>query len=63
MSSSDFNEWGEEPLVKIHSSHISVERKFKASPKRVWDLSGGSVKLDRKICFLSEALPGSCQAA
>jgi 3-methyl-2-oxobutanoate hydroxymethyltransferase len=25
--------------------------------------SGGSVKLDRKILFLSEALPGSYQAA
>ena len=44
MSSSDFKEWGEEPLVKIHSSHISVERKFKASPKRVWDLITDTTK-------------------
>jgi hypothetical protein len=27
------------------------------------DLSGGSAQLGRKICFLSEALPGSYQAA
>jgi len=44
MSSSDFKEWGEEPLVKIHSSHISVERKFKASPKRAWDLITDTTK-------------------
>lgn len=44
MSSSDFKESGEEPLVKIHSSHISVERKFKASPKRAWDLITDTTK-------------------